>query len=71
MVSEIRKKKNNLVMNYSFSVNLHDRDGDKFDDGVFAHIGDNTIIKFKDIDELEKFANDILGSLEEIRENYL
>ena len=58
-------------MKYAFSVNLYDRDGDEFDNCVLAHIGEDTIIKFKDVEELEKFAHIILNSMKEIKENYL
>lgn len=57
-------------MDYAFSKGLYDRDGDEYDDGIFIHIGKDTIIKFKDIGELEQFANRILSSLPEIRETY-
>lgn len=59
------------IMQYSFSVNLYDRDGDKFDDSILVHVGEDTIIKFGDVGELEKFAYDILASLSEIRDNQL
>jgi hypothetical protein len=58
-------------MKYSFSVNLYDKDGDEFDKCILVHVGDNTMIKFKDINELEKFADDILSSLGEIKDYYL
>ena len=57
-------------MNYSFSINLYDFDGDKFQDGIFVYIGENTIVKFKDFKELEAFSENLSLSLEEIRENY-
>lgn len=55
-------------MKYSFSKGLYDKDGDKYDDGLFIHIGENTTIKFQDCVELEQFANRIIASLPEIRE---
>lgn len=57
----------NNFMEYAFSKGLHDSDGYEYDEGLFIFIGSNTIIKFKDADELEKFANRILKSLPEIR----
>lgn len=57
-------------MQYFWSVNLHDGDGDTTDKCVLAHINDTTIIKFKDTNEMETFANEILRSLKEIREVY-
>ena len=54
-------------MNYTFSINQYDRDGDIIDRGIFVDIGDITTIKFQDIEELEKFCLQILSSLPEIR----
>lgn len=56
-------------MKYLWGTNIYDRDGDKVEDCVLAYIGDNTIVKFQDVDELQRFAEAILGSLKEIREN--
>lgn len=55
-------------MKFAFSKDLRDRDGDVYEEGIFAHIGEDTIIKFKDANELEDFAKRILGSMKEIRE---
>ena len=57
-------------MNYTFSKNLHDSDGDVYESCILAFIGENTIVTFKDADELEEFANKILSSIKEIRESY-
>jgi len=54
-------------MDYTFSVNQYDRDGDIVDRGIFVDIGDITIIKFQNSDELEEFCLEILSSLPEIR----
>jgi hypothetical protein len=56
-------------MEYKFSYGLYDSDGDSYDESLLVFIGDNTIIKFKDSNELEEFANRILKSLPEIRQN--
>lgn len=54
-------------MNYAWAKDLHDRDGDVYDDCLLVFIGEETIIKFQDSVELEQFANRILQSLPEIR----
>jgi hypothetical protein len=54
-------------MDYTFSVNQYDKDGDIIDRGIFVDIGDVTIIKFQNSDELEEFCLEILSSLPEIR----
>lgn len=56
-------------MKYAWSKNLHDSDGDVFEDCILVYIGDNTIIKFKDTNELESFAESILRSIKEINES--
>lgn len=56
-------------MDYGWSTNLHDNEGDIYEQCLLVHIGDNTIIKFKDSVELEQFAERILASLNEIRES--
>lgn len=56
-------------MDYSWSHDLRDSDGDVYEECLLVFIGDNTIIKFQDSVELEQFANRILGSLKEIRES--
>jgi hypothetical protein len=56
-------------MDYSFSINLHDNEGDVYDECILAHIGKDTIIKFKNVVELEEFAKRILGSIKEIKES--
>ena len=55
-------------MEYAWAKNLHDNEGDKYEDCLLVFIGGTTIIKFKDSAELEQFANRILHSLKEIRE---
>ena len=56
-------------MKYAFDHGLYDSDGDPYDESLLVFIGDDTIIKFKDSIELEQFANRILKSLPEIRQN--
>jgi hypothetical protein len=57
-------------MKYAFYHGLYDSDGDSYDRSLLVFVGDNTIIKFKDTFELELFANQILKSLPEIRQNH-
>ena len=55
-------------MQYSWSINLYDYEGDLYKECILAHLGEDTILKFKDSQELEDFAREILRSLKEIRE---
>lgn len=56
-------------MKYFWQINNYGSDRDILDTGILVHAGDSTIIKFKDINDLEDFAKGILRSLPEIKEN--
>ncbi len=56
-------------MEISFSVDLHDKDGDVFETGVYLHIEPNMILEFNDSTELKNFAENILKMIPEIEEN--
>jgi hypothetical protein len=58
-------------MNYSFATNLYDKDGDIYEDCILVFASENTILKFKNVSDLEQFANSILHSIPEIKENLL
>lgn len=55
-------------INPCFSVNMYDSDGDVVEECVFLHMG-NTVLKFKDSNELEAFADNIKKMLPELRES--
>ncbi len=55
-------------MKYSWMKNIYDEDGDIFEDCILVFAGE-TILKFKDPQELENFAMEITNSLEEICNN--
>lgn len=56
-------------MKVSFSVDLHDKDGDVWEKGVYLHIEPNMILEFNDSNELQLFAEKILTMIPEIKEN--
>ena len=58
-------------MEYAWSIDLNDCDGDPYEECVLCFIGDDTIIRFKYPGDLEHFAKQILGSMEEIREQWI
>ena len=55
-------------MKYAWAVNLHDRAGYVYDEGIYVFVGDSTVIKFDNSRELETFAHEILTSLSELRD---
>ena len=42
-----------------FSINSYDDEGDIVDEAIFLHVSDTTILQFKDIKELEDFADNL------------
>lgn len=57
-------------MKVTFSIDLHDKDGDKFESGIYLHFGDVAIIRFEGYADLEKFIHGFKErTLKEIREN--
>jgi hypothetical protein len=58
-----------MKMKLSFAHNLHDRDGDLYENCLLLFCEPNLILKFENSGELEVFANRILEMLPEIRES--
>lgn len=58
-------------MKTTFSVDLHDRDGDVVDKCILIHVSDQCILQFSDMRELESFAADLLHrTIPEIKQTY-
>ena len=57
-------------MKFSWTVGLHDADGDEYEKCVLVFCNDSTILKFKTSVEIEAFANEMLRCLPEMREVY-
>ncbi len=57
-------------MKTAFSVNTYDSDGDVIDERILLHCDGNLILNFKDVEELESFAEQVKRVAKEIRENY-
>lgn len=53
-------------MDATFTVNLYDRDGDIVYEGVYVHINNGPIIKFKDSGEMVQFASSLISMTAEI-----
>ena len=56
-------------MKLSFSVDLHDCEGDVFDECILIYIGESTIIKFSSFAEVVAFSSKLSGLLLELKEN--
>lgn len=58
------------MKNISFSVNMHDRDGDVYLEGIFLHIGEDVILKLNNKKELELMIASLKVIKGEITETY-
>ena len=56
-------------MKVTFSVDLHDRDGDVYEECLLLHVGEGTIIKLKK-NGLNDFINSLKIIQKELKENY-
>ncbi len=56
-------------MRVTFSVDLHDRDGDVYEECLLLHVGESTIIKLKK-NGLNDFINSLKIIQKELKENY-
>lgn len=52
-----------------FSINLHDKDGDVFEQGILLHLNNGTIITFNTLDEYKDFINQMQSVIPEIEES--
>lgn len=58
-----------MAKKLSFSVNLHDQDGDVYDDCILLHIDEGVILKFGNLAEYDQFIEDMQGMRAEIVES--
>jgi len=57
-------------MKASFSVNLHDSDGDVYQECLLIHLENNVIIQLKNKKDLEELINKLAEIKKELDENY-
>jgi hypothetical protein len=57
-------------MKIGFSVDLHDKDGDVYDNCIVLHLGDMTMIRINDVKELEQMIIDLGDIRTELVDNY-
>ena len=53
----------------TFSVNLHDEDGDVYEECIMIHLGNGVILQFENMDSYERFIDNLNGMKSEIREH--
>lgn len=58
-------------MKATFSVNLHDHDGDVYEKCILIHLEDTkTILKLKDIKQLNQFISELTKIKKELKSSY-
>ncbi len=57
-------------MDIGFSINQHDKDGDKFDDCLLLHFNDTFLLRLADVKELEEVIKQLQTIKNEVVENY-
>ena len=53
----------------SFSINMHDDEGDIFEEGILLHLGNGVILHFNNLKEYDHFIDSMQGMKDEIKEN--
>lgn len=57
-------------MNIGFSIDMHDKDGDKFDDCLLLHFNDTFLLRLADVKELDEVIKKLQDIKTEVVENY-
>lgn len=57
-------------MKMTFSVNLYDNDGDVVEECFLLHMGNDTILKVKNIAEIQTMVGNLNNIIDEIQETY-
>lgn len=58
-------------MKVQFSIDLHDHDGDKFENGIYLHVSDSTILRFANLREICDFQIDLTAAMKDIKTAYV
>ncbi|PAV30277.1 hypothetical protein CIL05_07355 [Virgibacillus profundi] len=53
----------------AFSIDMHDSDGDTYEEGILLHLGNGVILHFNNLKEYDNFIDSMQGMRDEIREN--
>ena len=58
-------------MEIGFSIDMHDKDGDKFDDCLLLHFNDTFLLRLANVKELDEVIKKLQNIKTEVIENYL
>ena len=57
------------MVSVAFSINLYDKDGDKFDDCLLLYIDDNLLLRLSDLKDLDNLIKQLQSIRNEVAEN--
>ena len=57
-------------MKIGFSIDMHDKDGDKFDDCLLLHLNNTFLLRLSDVKELDEVIKKLQNIRTEIFDNY-
>ncbi len=58
------------MIDVGFSIDMHDKDGDKFDDCLMLHFNDTFLLRLADLKDLDSLIKQLSNIREELYENH-
>jgi hypothetical protein len=59
-----------IMIEVGFSIDMHDKDGDKFDDCLMLHFNDTFLLRLADLKDLDNLIKQLSNIREEVSANY-
>lgn len=59
-----------IMIEVGFSIDMHDKDGDKFDDCLMLHFNDTFLLRLADLKDLDNLIKQLSNIREEVSLNY-
>lgn len=54
-----------------FSIDLHDENGDWFENGIYLHVSESTILRFANLREICDFQINLTAAMKDIKQAYV
>jgi hypothetical protein len=58
------------MIDVGFSIDMHDKDGDKFDHCLLLHFNETFLLRLADLKELDRLIKQLSNIREEVSSNY-
>ena len=58
------------MINVEFSIDMHDKDGDRFDECLMLHFNDTFLLKLADLKDLDSLIKQLSNIRKEVSEIY-